>query len=242
MNKGLNEEWKKAILCRDWDKLSLLCGSNPNIQRNRVRDTKSTEFLYEFLFWNGISVEDFSFVMKICEEKPTQFIVDIASYCRNWDIVNYLISHGFRYKNTCELLSYLEHIRGSTHDETRRARLAFMMDYLDTDTGRGIQKITHAASLYRSAKLQQKNAIHAVAVLVHLKKQGILHKDIMMIIIKITLHPENVARKEWYFSSFKYPSKHKVHHSSGAKMVGLIFLFMVLCISGFFIAEKWIRG
>lgn len=208
MDKGLNEEWKKAILSCNYIRIRQLCWAEQsrgfiNIRRDFAESLWDVHALYECVIMCFVPLERFIFIVDFCGESPTKHTLEWASQCAHWDIVNYLHERGFRHTKSIMLDHHLDYLLYKKVPE--EYLISIIICYVGTPLGKILEGDKRYNLAYAKAAVRKKYAQKAVASLVLLKRQGLFCKDLMRMIVQRVGSYECMSKKEWE----EYPMKYR---------------------------------
>lgn len=234
MNKGLNEEWKKAILSGERIWIRQLCCIEKNkrwIDHNRDfgESICDTQELYDFVIMYFVPLERFIFIVDFCGESPTEHTLEWASRCAHWDIVNYLHERGFRHTKSIMLDHHLDYLLYKKVPE--EYLISIIICYVGTPLGKILEGDKRYNLAYAKAAVRKKYAQKAVASLVLLKRQGLFCKDLMRMIVQRVGSYECMSKKEWEEYPMKYREaqiweKKKLTPFQYAAIAGFLLIFL----------------
>lgn len=203
MNKGLNKQWKEAILNKRMDKLIELC-------RVETMSKTARGWIEPLLFTNetplSVCIELFVPVYRIkylvekCGQTPNSSTLELAVSEWHWTAVDYLHDKlGIRHCQEYFLNRHLDHIHIQQCEEKT---IEFALNYIPL-LSKSDDSVT--VWLHDVARFRKKQACNASVVILGLKRRKnslVYNQDVLRLVSNIVMKKENVARKEWGYPSF----------------------------------------
>lgn len=243
MNKGLNKEWKNALLKVDIEKIEILCKQESilnmyttGIVKPSYEWKKKTPYVIAIAY--VIPIERLTFIIENFQVPPETWDLDYAIFCGEWEMVTLFHDYGLRHSNP---RNFLRHILYEGSEEKQIELYLCYTHWWNNILGCDYDKrdVYHHKKL-DVAKFRKQNAMRAGAALLCLK--GIVHKDVTKMIRGIIVKPKNMARQEWGYPTLESLAKHDLNYFAAIGGTVLISLFMALLTSVFDIVGRWIRG
>lgn len=206
MNKGLNKQWKEAVLNKQMDKLVELCRIETMSKTARgwtepigVLNLSNYNIL-NLCIKLHVPVYRIKYLVEKCGQTPSSSTLELAVSEWHWTAVDYLHEElGIRHIDKKWVYRHLDHILVKQYEGRT---IEFALDYLPFLNNSEDATFSWLHDVARFRKKQAFNASVAILGLKRRKNPLVYSQDVLRLISKVVMKKENVARKEWGYPMF----------------------------------------